>query len=117
MPLPPNTKGRFALLTTGRFVVGAAALYRAVEIYEADGPSALSFAFLTVGLVLLWWGVVGIRALLRGNAATDEALIASSVADVDRHAPSGLKPLWIGLAVILGAFVIWVLIAGLAGAT
>ena len=113
-----RVKGRFALLTVGRLFIGGACLFRALELYRAASSSSLlSLLFLLVGVTLLWWGAVGARALLSGNGAKDDVLIENSVADVDRRAPSGLKPLWIALGSVLGAFLLWVLIAGLIGAT
>jgi hypothetical protein len=35
--------------------------------------------------------------------------------DLERRAPSGLRPLWVALALIVGIFLVWVIIAGLAG--
>jgi hypothetical protein len=114
--LPARVKWRFALLTLGRLLMGSASLYRAVEIFKAGDSSILLLVFLIFGLALLWWGVVGALALLRSNTETDEPLIASAITDVDRRAPSGTRPLWIALAAILSAFVIWILIANLVGA-
>ena len=120
MAVSARIKARFALLTVGRLLIGAAALFRGIEIYRTGSSPAsplLSLGALLVGLVFLWWAVIGVRALFTRDPLVEAAVIASDVAEVDKRAPSGLKPLWIALAVILGAFVLWVLIAGLVGAT
>ena len=120
MPIPTRVKARFALITAGRLLLGAGALFRAVEIYRGDSSATspvVALGVLVIGLLLLWWAVVGVRALLARDSLTDATIIASSVAEVDKRAPSGLKPLWIALVIILGAFLLWVLVAGLIGAT
>jgi hypothetical protein len=107
-------------LTLGRLLIGAAALFRAVEIYRTSSSPAsplLSLGALLFGLALLWWAVVGVRALLTRDPLVEAAVIASAVADIDKRAPSGLKPLWIALAVILVAILMCVLISNLTGAT
>ena len=120
MAVSVRVKARFALLTLGRLLFGSAALFRAVEIYRTSSSPAsplLSLGALLVGLAFLWWAVVGVRALLTRDPLIEAPVIASDVAEMDKRAPSGLKPLWIALAVILGAFLLWGLIAGLTGAT
>jgi|SRR5215470_14131681 len=120
MAVPTRIKARFALLTFGRFLLGATALFRSVETYRTDDSAWAplpSLGFLLLGLLLLWWSVVGVLALFRGDTPEAEALVAGTVAEVDRRAPSGLKPLWIALLAILGAFLAWVLISNLPGAT
>lgn len=120
MAVSARVKARFGLLTLGRLLVGAAALFRAVEIYRTSSSPAsplLSLGALLFGLALLWWAVVGVRALLTRDPLVEAAVIASDVAEIDKRAPSGLKPLWIALAVILGAFLICILIAKLIGAS
>jgi succinate dehydrogenase/fumarate reductase cytochrome b subunit len=96
-------------------MLGAAALARAIEMFK-DGASPQQPIFpiflLVFGIAMFYWGVNGVRALRGRHGPEDEKLIASEVAEVDRRAPSGLKPLWIGLAVVVGIFLIWVVIAG-----
>ncbi len=119
MALSSSTKARFVLLTLGRLILGTAALFRAVELYQNGSdtfPAVFSVAFLVVGLALLWWAVQGLLALLGGTPQTADSLIRASVADIDMRAPSGLKPLWIGLGIVVSAFVLWILWSGLFGA-
>lgn len=119
MAVSARVKARFAFLTLGRLIVGAAALLRAVEMYRTSSSPAspvLSLGALLFGLALLWWAVVGVRALLIRDPLVEAAVIASDVAEIDKRAPSGLKPLWIALVVILGAFLIWIAITKLTGA-
>jgi hypothetical protein len=66
---------------------------------------------------MLWWAVIGVRALLSRDPLVEAAVIASDVAEIDKRAPSGLKPLWVALAVILGGLLLWILIGNLIGAT
>ena len=112
-------KSRFALLTIGRLILGSAALYRAVGTYRSSSDSSLplvSLAFLFLGLILLWWAVNGLVALFGGKCQAADSLITTSVADVDSRAPSGLKPLWVGLGLVIGTFVLWILLSKLLGA-
>jgi hypothetical protein len=105
------TKGRFVLLTFGRLVLGAAALWRAVALFRTASPFPwwiVAGACLIFGAGLLWAGVVGVRALC-GKGAHQEMLIASTVAEIDQRAPSGLKPLWIALLIIAGIVVAFIL--------
>lgn len=117
MTVTASVRARFALLTVGRLVLGAAALFRGVEIYKADANSIGALGFLLFGLMLLWWGTVGARALFSKNTTANVTLIARDIAAVDRRAPSGLKPLWIAIAILLGVFLVWVSIAKLIGAS
>jgi hypothetical protein len=120
MNVPARTKARFALLTFGRLLLGAVALFRSAETYRSDAlpwKPLPSLGFFLLGLLLLWWGVVGARALLRGDTPAAQTLVAGTIAEVDRRAPSGLKPLWIALLAILGVFVGWALISNLIGAS
>jgi hypothetical protein len=109
-----STRGRFAFLTVARLLLGAAALARAVELFKT-GTSPVSslgsVALVLFGASLLWWGLVGVRALRGHNGAQDERIITDAVADMDRRAPSGLRPLWIGLLLVVGIFLIWMLYA------
>jgi hypothetical protein len=115
--VPTRVKGRFVLLTIGRFLIGGASLFRSVELFMTDSASPLlPTVFLLVGMMFLWWGVVGARALFSSDPL-QRGLIAAEIAEVDRRAPSGLKPLWVALGTILAMFLIWVLIAGWLGAT
>lgn len=118
MALPRSVKARFSFLTAGRFILATAALFRAVEL-NSDGSGssqgAALFALL-IGLALLWWAVQGALALFGGTPEIADSLISASVADIDRRAPSGLKPLWVALGIVVGAFVLWVLWSGLFGA-
>jgi hypothetical protein len=120
MKVTARVKARFALLTFGRVLLGGTALCRSVETFRSESTSWTplpSLGFLLLGLVLLWWGVVGARALFIGDTPADEALVSGTIAEVDRRAPSGLKPLWIAILAILGAFLAWILISRLLGAT
>jgi hypothetical protein len=109
------TKGRFVLLTVGRLILGVAAIARAVELFTTANPFPswmVSVALLIFGAGLLWWGVAGVRAL-RGKGSNPEMFISDAVADIDRRAPSGLKPLWIGLLIVVGIIVVCVLYGSL----
>ena len=109
-----SSRGRFAFLTFARLLLGVAALARAVELFKTES-SPLSVlgavALLLFGAALLWWGMVGVRALRGRNGAEDGRIIADAVADMDRRAPSGLRPLWIGLLLVVGIFLVWILYA------
>lgn len=114
-----SVKARFALLTTGRLILGCASLFRAVETYRPSIESSFPFTslgFLALGLVLFWWAVRGMVALFGSTSQEADSLIANSMADVDSQAPSGLKPLWIGLGLVISVFVLWILLSKLFGA-
>jgi hypothetical protein len=111
-----SVKSRFALLTAGRLIFGCAALYRAVETYQSSSDSALplaSLGFLALAVILLWWSAIGFVALFRSSSEPADSFIESSVANVDSRAPSGLKPLWIGLGLVIGVFILWILLSKL----
>ena len=114
-----SPKGRFALLTVGRLVLGAGALFRSLETYR-DGSGFLwplvPFVFLVAGLFLLWWGAQGLVALFFSKTQAAHSLITSSVAAIDSRAPSGLKPLWVTLGVLMLVFLLWALLRNLLGA-
>ena len=105
------TKGRFVLLTVGRIGLGVAALWRAVALFKTANPFPwwiVAVACLIFGAGLLWAGVV--RVLVLWGKGTDrEMFIANDVADIDRRYPSGLKPLWIGLLIVVGIVVVFIL--------
>jgi|HubBroStandDraft_1064217.scaffolds.fasta_scaffold05154_9 hypothetical protein len=108
---------RFALVTVGRLLLGGAALFRSLELLRSASSSnvpKLSLLFLVVGLLMLWWGAVGARALLSSDPLA-KAHMQLEIDDLERRAPSGLRPLWVALALIVGIFLVWVIIAGLAG--
>jgi hypothetical protein len=112
-------RARFALLTIGRLLIGAGALFRGVEAIRSmssTNSSVLPLGFLIVGLALLWWGVVGVRAFFSKDPLM-QAQMALDVDDMDRRAPSGLKPLWIGIAVAIGLVIVICLFAELVSAT
>jgi hypothetical protein len=101
-------------------MLGVAALARAVDLYIGmyrDRASLQQPIFPLVlsvfGILMLYWGVIGVRALRGRHGPEDDKLIASAISEVDRRAPSGLKPLWIGLAIVVGIFLTWVVVAGL----
>jgi hypothetical protein len=114
-----KTRLRFALLTTGRLLLGGAALFRGLEAYgSASSPtsSKLSLVFLPVGLLFLWWGVVGLRAIFSKDPLM-RAQMAMDVAEMERWAPSGLRPLWIGIAVFVGLIIVASIVASLVSGT
>ena len=111
-----SIRSRFALLTVGRLVLGVAAIARATQMFRDD--SFVRFPLfpllpLVFGIAMLYWGIVGVRALRGGHGVEDEKLIARAVADVDRRAPSGLKPLWIGILAVIGLIVVSAFIASI----
>jgi hypothetical protein len=111
--MPVSVRSRFALLTIGRLVLGVAAVARAIELVRSETSSHLHILptlLLAFGLSLLYWGVIGARALRGGHGVEVQRLISGAVADLDRRAPSGLKPLWIGILVVIVVFVAWMVI-------
>ena len=114
-----SVRGRFVLLTLGRLTLGVAAMARAI-VLVATGNAVRSLMFPTLllafGVTLIALGVYGVRALRGRLGAEGERLISRSIAEVDRSAPSGLQPLWIGLLLVIGTFIAWVIYAGLRGA-
>ena len=109
---------RFALLTVGRLLLGGAALFRGVEaVASASSPTSprLSLLFLPVGLIFLWWGAVGLRAIFNEDPLM-RAQMAMDVAEMERQAPSGLRPLWIGIAVFVGVVIAVSIVASLVSA-
>lgn len=113
-----SVKARFALLTIGRLLLGAGSLYLALETYmEAAGAywPLQTILFLAIGLSLMWLGTKGLVALFFSKSEATQSLIVDSVAEIDSRAPSGLKPLWLTLAVLLGIFVICLIWSGIRG--
>jgi hypothetical protein len=43
--------------------------------------------------------------------------MSNTIADIDKRDPSGLRPRWIALGLIVVAFGIWVIVAGMLGGT
>jgi hypothetical protein len=111
-------RSRFALLTIGRLLLGGAALFRGIEAFEsASSPtsSKLPLLFLPLGLVLLWWGSTGLRAIFSKDPLI-QAQMAMDIAELERKAPSGLRPLWIGIAVFVGIVILVIVVASLVSA-
>jgi hypothetical protein len=112
-------RARFALLTGGRLLLGGAALFRGLEaLNSVSSPdsSKLPLAFLPVGLVLIWWGAVGVRAIF-SNDPLKRAQMALDVAEMERRAPSGLRPVWIGITVAIGLVFLAIIVAEIVSAT
>ena len=109
-----SVRSRFALLTVGRLLFGVAAIARALELMRNSTslrPQVVPSLLVVLGVALISWGAVGARAL-RGRRGSDDAqLISNSISEIDRRAPSGLRPLWIGLFIVLVTFLSWTLVA------
>jgi hypothetical protein len=75
--------------------------------------SEVGFLFLVgfwvlLGLVLAWLALRFIRVFAGYGSERDEALALESLAQTQGAAPSGLKPLWIGLLIFFACFLAYV---------
>lgn len=116
MAVPRRTKARFIVLTIGRFVIGAAALFRSLELF-GENSLALALVVFCFGLVLLWWGIVGFRVLFGARDPLKDAYILENIKNVETRAPSGLRPLWMTLLAILGVFFAFIVVTLLSRAS
>lgn len=75
--------------------------------------SAIGFFFLVgfwalLSLVFAWFALRFLRVFTGSGSARDEALALESLARTQAAAPSGLKPLWIGLLIFSACFLAYV---------
>ena len=68
----------------------------------------LFYGSVVVGALALAASLWSLRTLLRGSAHQKEAMVEAVIAHVERAAPSGLRPLWVGLLVALVFFIVYV---------
>ena len=60
------------------------------------------------GMLLLSFVLWQLRFILQRNAHEKEKTITGTLAELERAAPSGLTPLWVGLSIAVACFLIYV---------
>ncbi|HWI83648.1 hypothetical protein [Ramlibacter sp.] len=63
------------------------------------------------GVVCIWYTLRLLRGAAQPKDAANEAFAAKELAQIEAVAPSGLKPLWIGLLIFVACFLVYVAIA------
>jgi hypothetical protein len=119
---------RFLLFAVGGLVFGLVALIegigglqngvisfklrgRALTFIQSEAP--LGFYFwvgldIIGGCLFLAGALISILLLLKSSSAKRDQAINSTIQLLETRAPSGLRPLWIGLAIVLTAALIYV---------
>jgi len=120
---------RFLLLAIASFGIGAACFFEAwnsIQTGVASIPLRRSVALFTFardknlvgfGTAVALFTVIGIvvcaaacwqlRAVLHRRDPLSEKLISEAIARVEKAAPSGLTPLWVGLSIAIICFVMY----------
>ena len=63
--------------------------------------------FAAASVLLALASILQMKAILRPDATRNRQFVQVQIASLERSAPSGLRPLWIGLAVFAGCFVLY----------
>jgi hypothetical protein len=83
-----------------------------IQFTQTDSPLAFYLCvaiFAAFALAVLWYASRQVRALLAPSDPDNERFIRERIAEVERSAPSGLRPLWVGLLLFAAVlFVLWV---------
>ena len=77
---------------------------------QAESPIAFLAgvaAFVLFGVLLCSVSVWQMSALLRPARPESNRMIETAVSSIEREAPSGLKPLWVGLLVVVVCFALY----------
>lgn len=77
---------------------------------ESESPFgfyATVLFFIALALLMLWFVLRQIRALLQPGEAANRKFIHEQIAHMERAAPSGLRPLWAGLAIVAVAVALY----------
>jgi hypothetical protein len=77
---------------------------------QAESPIAFSAgvaAFILFGMLLCSVAVWQMSALLRPARPESHRMIETAISSIEREAPSGLKPLWVGLLVVAVCLVLY----------
>jgi hypothetical protein len=118
----PMRKLRFVLLTVSSMGIGALFFVEAWQSLQAgvftftsrrgfvtftatqaESPFAFSAGvtgFIIFGILLCSVGVWQLSALLRPARPESHRMIETAISSIEREAPSGLRPLWVGLLVV-----------------
>jgi hypothetical protein len=109
--------GVLSLLEAREFLLSGVAklpLKRSVTLYAREGnllAYSLSVAlFVVVGVVLCAGAFWVLRGLVRGAAARRQ-VTSAVLGNVEALAPSGMRPLWVGLVVAVACFAVYAVVA------
>jgi hypothetical protein len=83
-------------------------VYTVVRVEEPLAFHAALAFLLLVAIAMLVSSLVLTRKLLLSTEHERKAATQSILADIERNAPSGLRPLWVGLVLAAACFVLYV---------